>query len=59
MRHKGLPGLGVPFKNVVRAEIQALKVGATGLRVDRGSPRKRLAEMAQLKHVSNRTFMNM
>src|SRR5271157_1257885 len=50
MRHDRAAALGVPFKDVVRTEVEALKVGAAGAMVNGGKPRKFLAKMAQQRH---------
>jgi hypothetical protein len=52
MRHDGLAGFTVPFKDIVRAEVEAFQVGEAGIRVNRGKPRKFLAKIGQQRHFS-------
>jgi hypothetical protein len=52
MRHGRPAGFGVPFKDVVRAEVEALEVRTARFRVNRRKPGKFLAERAQHGHSS-------
>ena len=52
MRHDRPAGFAVPFKDVMRAEVEALEVRAAGVRVNRGKPREFLAKIAQQRHFS-------
>ena len=52
MGHERPAGFGIPFKDVVRAEVKALEVRATGIRINRGKPRKFFAKIAQQGHFS-------
>ncbi len=52
MRYDRPAGLGIPFKDVVRAEVETLEVGAAGVRVNGGKPRKFFAKIAQQGHFS-------
>src|SRR5208283_4407721 len=56
MRHDRPAALGVPIKNIVRTEVEALEVGTAGVRVNGGKPREFLAKMAQQGH--SQSFMN-
>lgn len=50
MRHDGITRPGVPFKDIVRTEIEALKVRAAGVVVNGGKPREFLAKITQQGH---------
>jgi len=52
VRHERPAGFGVPFKDVVRAEVEALEVRAADVRINRGKPREFLAKIAQQGHSS-------
>jgi hypothetical protein len=52
MRHERLAGFGVPFKDVVRAEIQALKVLAAQIDVNGRKPREFLPKIVHQGHAS-------
>jgi hypothetical protein len=49
MGHEGLAGLWLPFKDVVRAEVQALEIGEADVVVDSGKPQTFVAEMAEYR----------
>jgi hypothetical protein len=50
MRHDRFTGLGVPFKDLMRTEIEALEVGTAGAGIDGGKPREFFAKIAQQGH---------
>ena len=50
MCYKRLPGFVVPFKNVVRAEVEALKVGQAHVRVNPREPGEVLAKVVEEMH---------
>jgi hypothetical protein len=50
MRHKGPAGFGIPFKDVVRAEVKAIQIRAAGISVNGGKPREFLAKVGQQGH---------
>ena len=50
MRHHGPAGFWVPFKDVVRAKVEALQILAAGVVIDAGKPRESLAQMAEQRH---------
>ena len=50
VRHDGLSGLGVPFKDIVRAEVEALQVCATRVRVDGREPWEFLTKVVEQWH---------
>jgi hypothetical protein len=50
MRHEWPAGFGVPFKDIVRAEVEALQVRAAEVRVNGGKPRKFLTKIIQQGH---------
>ena len=52
MRHNRLAGFGVPFKDVVGAEVEALQVCTAKIRVNGGKPREFLAKIIQQGHFS-------
>jgi hypothetical protein len=49
MGHEGLAGLWLPFKDIMRAEVQALEVGEADVVVDTGKPQALVAEMAEYR----------
>jgi len=51
MRHIRPPGLGIPFKYVVRAEIKALQIRAAEAGVDGGKPGEFLAKTSEQRHM--------
>ena len=50
MRHEWSAGFAVPFKDVVRAEVEALQVRAAEVRVNGGKPREFLAKITHEGH---------